>query len=330
MCTKNLFKVTSFLHIGKDGKPDTWFLNTNSHIEAEKYKPPYYSLQKLPCGQCLECRLEYSKQWATRCLQESKQHEDNVMLTLTYNNENVPKGQKIDKETGEVSESLTLKKKDVQDFMKRLRKKYGKGIKFYMCGEYGTSELGTKRPHYHIICFGLKVEDMKAYKKSKTDYGTHLLYKSKTMDKIWNKGFVDLNEVNYETCAYVARYVTKKQKGKKSKEYYELRGQVPEYTNMSKGIGKEFFNQNKEKIYEKEKIWQKTKKGLEEIKLGRYYDKLMEEDNPEALKKLKNERKQKAEEKTAELLKQTSLTLDEYIQQKHERSERKARQLKRA
>ena len=193
MCTKNLIQVHDII------KNERFFANTKSYTEAKEFfKSKRYSVLKLPCGQCLECRMEYSKTWAFRCMQETKEHEDNIMMTLTYNEENVPHGTKIDKETGECSASLTLEHKDVQDFIKRLRKNTGQKFKYYMCGEYGEK---FERPHYHIIFFGLKIDDMEPYKKKTSEYGTHLLYKSKICDKTWRKGFVDLNEVNYETCA---------------------------------------------------------------------------------------------------------------------------------
>jgi len=93
----------------------------------------------VPCGQCIGCRLEKSRQWAIRCVHESKCHDDNIFVTLTYNNENLPK-----------DGSLCLA--DLQKFMKRLRKKYGAGIRYFACGEYGEK---LKRPHYHVCIFGL-------------------------------------------------------------------------------------------------------------------------------------------------------------------------------
>lgn len=64
----------------------------------------------LACGRCIGCRLEYSRQWAVRCVHEASLYDDNCFITLTYDNENLPEGG-------------TLVKKHFQDFMKRLRKK---------------------------------------------------------------------------------------------------------------------------------------------------------------------------------------------------------------
>ena len=79
---------------------------------------------KVPCGVCVSCRLDKSKEKAIRCIHEAMMHEQNCFLTLTYSNENLPGGG-------------NLRHRDFQKFMKRLRFKTGKKVRFYMCGEYG-------------------------------------------------------------------------------------------------------------------------------------------------------------------------------------------------
>ena len=44
---------------------------------------------EIPCGHCIGCRLEYSRQWANRCLLEMQQHEQNCFITLTYDDEHI-------------------------------------------------------------------------------------------------------------------------------------------------------------------------------------------------------------------------------------------------
>ena len=84
--------------------------------------------------------------------EEAKLHKENCFITLTYNNNNLPKYK-------------SLVKKELQDFFKRLRKKYGEGIRYYACGEYGPK---GKRPHYHAIIFGWKPKDLKYFKENET------------------------------------------------------------------------------------------------------------------------------------------------------------------
>ena len=109
---------------------------------------------KIPCGQCVGCRLEYSRQWAVRCCHESSLHIYNCFITLTYDPEHLP-------------DDGSLDIKHFQKFMKRLRDKlHPLRIRFFHCGEYGDK---TRRPHYHALIFGYSFPDRKILKKSKSD-----------------------------------------------------------------------------------------------------------------------------------------------------------------
>ena len=99
-----------------------------------------------------------------------------------------------------------LLKKNYKIFFKRLRTKYGNGIRYYACGEYGPK---GKRPHYHAIIFGWKPKDLKYFKENETG---DIVYKSKELMKIWGKGFTTIGEANFKSAGYVARYVQKKAK----------------------------------------------------------------------------------------------------------------------
>lgn len=68
---------------------------------------------EIPCGQCIGCRLERSRQWAMRCVHEASLHDDNCFVTLTYNDQHIPS-------------DAGLRHRDYQLFMKRLRKAYPK------------------------------------------------------------------------------------------------------------------------------------------------------------------------------------------------------------
>ena len=97
-----------------------------------------YEEIKLPCGQCIGCRLDRSRQWANRCMLELQYHDSAFFVTLTYDDFHVPKSYYADPETGEAYTSLTLCKRDFQLWMKRLRKKFSEDkIRFFACGEYG-------------------------------------------------------------------------------------------------------------------------------------------------------------------------------------------------
>ena len=185
---------------------------------------------ELPCGQCIGCKLERSRQWAIRCVNEASLHDDNCFITLTYSPENLP----VDG---------SLNKRDFQLFMKRLRKKFpDKKIKYFHCGEYGEK---YERPHYHACIFNFDFSDRVHYK---TTNGVKI-YTSETLNTLWGLGFCTTGNVTFESAAYVARYITKKITGPGAADHYN--GREPEYTTMSRrpGIGKEFYDLYKDEIF---------------------------------------------------------------------------------
>ena len=45
----------------------------------------------LPCGQCLECRCKHAQEWANRIMLEAQYHETSYFVTLTYDDDYVPR-----------------------------------------------------------------------------------------------------------------------------------------------------------------------------------------------------------------------------------------------
>jgi hypothetical protein len=145
----------------------------------------------VPCGRCMECRLQRKREWALRCEHEASLHEDNCWLTLTYDEDNLP-------------ERGSLRKQDLSSFLKRLRSRYGdRRFKFFGCGEYGGS---FNRPHYHLLLFGLDFPDKVWFSKRR---GFNV-FTSKVLDETWSKGLTEIGEVSFDGMAYLAKYVTKK------------------------------------------------------------------------------------------------------------------------
>lgn len=238
--------------------------------------------QMIPCGQCLQCRIQYAAAWAARCECESKNHKHSYFVTCTYDDDHVPVHNMIEDShykgivnplayiEGQTVERLTLCKKDHQDYMKRQRiAAQRKGLmednfKFFMCGEYGD-RFG--RPHHHYILFGMEIPDL-VYKYSKRGYDH---YTSEWIEKTWGQGRVDIGAVSYLSCQYVARYVVKKRKGHGAKEYYKEAGIEPEFVQMSlkPGIGLEYWEANRDKIYSQDKIYLDSGRT---VKPPRYFD----------------------------------------------------------
>lgn len=227
----------------------------------------------IPCGRCIGCRLDYSRRWADRMMLELKSRGSGVFVTLTYNNDFVPFLE--DPETGEF-QCLTLEKRDVQLFLKRLRKYFsGRKITFYAAGEYGKSF----RPHYHLILFGISLGDFPdRYQVGKNELG-QVYYSSPTFEKIWKSGFVVLSDVNWKTCAYVSRYVQKKVYSSSS-VLTELFGAAPEFSLMSRnpGLGYQYLLDHPG-LFETSEIFVSGKeKG---IQIPKYFlNKLKEEKSP--------------------------------------------------
>lgn len=250
---KNKFKIT------KDKNKAYKFFKLHDYYEKHvdeiisslvpKHLISKAELIQIPCGNCLSCRLDYSKQWATRCYGESLYSENNYFITLTYDDEHLPKGS---------LNNPTLVKEHFQKFIKSLRNYGFEGLRYFGCGEYGDN---THRPHLHIILFNCPLTDLtenlpyinndgsKSFIK-KCDENGDPYYYSEIIANAWKyKGQILIGRCTYKSCAYVARYVVKKSKGVNSSVYKSL-GIVPEFVLMSKkpGIGEKFILDNYEKF----------------------------------------------------------------------------------
>jgi hypothetical protein len=222
----------------------------------------------LPCGQCIGCRLERSRQWAMRCMHEAQLHQHNCFITLTYDDTHLPSDQ-------------SLHYRDFQLFIKRLRKRYpNTKISYYMAGEYGEN---FGRPHYHACIFGLDFHDKKLWKR--TSSGS-FIYRSSDLETLWPFGYSSIGDVNFESAAYVARYIMKKQTGKDSEKHYqysdletgEIVQMTPEFNKMSlkPAIGLNWYKKYKSDVYPHDYVVLRGQK----IKPPKYYDQLYKNDNP--------------------------------------------------
>mgnify|MGYP000220578584 FL=1 len=246
---------------------------------------------QLPCGQCIGCRLLKSTQWALRMEHEMSLHNENCFITLTYNEQNLPKDN-------------SLQKDHFVKFMKRLRKEISPTkVRYFMCGEYGDE---TWRPHYHAILFGYAFPDKMQVQSMEVDQPYFL---SPLLSKLWQKGQHTIAEANFTTAAYVARYVTKKITGDMADEHYtrefidfdEYTGEIksylksellPEYATMSRrpGIGKGWYDKYKTDCYPSDYLVKDGKY----MPVPKYYDKLLEREDEVLLQQLKFKRTAKA------------------------------------
>lgn len=309
------------------GKRKFFFKNKPANVK----NPELWENTLIPCGQCIGCRLDYSREWAIRCLLEKRESDDNYFITLTYSSDEEIESRlrkaKVNTITGEVVEYLDLIPDDLQKFMKDLRRYYEyhykhTGIRFFACGEYGDK---NKRPHFHLIIFNIPINDLKPWFLNSEH---QQVYTSETISKIWKKGIVSIGEVTFQSAAYVARYIMKKQTGKGAEEEYK----TPEFTQMSRnpGIGAAYFEKNKDKIYKNDELVISTKlNSVIAVKPPSYYDKLFDEVEPLKLSAIKEERRKKAQliRNSQEL--NSTYTLTEQLEIQEREKARRAAMLKR-
>ena len=257
---------------------------------------------EIPCGKCFGCRLKRARDWSTRMMLESEYHDESWFVTLTYDNNHLPMNEYVD-EDGCVCEKSTLRKRDLQLFWKRLRKK--QDIRYYACGEYGTR---TARPHYHAIIFGLHLDPdrLRTYRDK-----PFMLWECPELQEIWKCGYVVVGKVTQESCEYTARYCMKKLNGSAA-EIYDQFNFIPEFSSMSlrPAIGRQWFDDHAFEVYPKDEI--QLPKGRV-VTPPRYFDRLMESLDEELMCDVKDERRDIADKlETARLL-ETELSKEDYL-----------------
>jgi len=199
-------------------------------------------------------------------------HAFNCFVTLTYSDEFLPA-------------DGSLRKRDTQLFMKRLRKHCndhlgGHKLRFLLCGEYGDS---THRPHYHALLFGMDFPDKK---KHSTNKRGNPLYVSETLDKLWGLGHCYIGALTKESAGYTCRYALKKVNGDRAEDHYK--GREPEFIVMSRkpGIGAGWFDKFGEQVYRRDRV---VVKGAERVPPP-FYDRILKKRDPERLAEVKKER----------------------------------------
>lgn len=285
MCTAPNYMLPVGTHVNDRGETKVTYKFIGHH-EFKKmtrfFQDDLLSFIQVPCQKCLECRIQYARTWADRCVLEAKQYKHNYFVTLTYDDYFLPNRN-------------SLEPKDVQLFMKRLRKKFkGTKIRFLLSGEYGDVSF---RPHYHLLLFNLPLNDLSYQfeRKEVVDvdlttgkpiFGPYLKYNmvgnkkdmmfSKTIYELWNMGNISVQTFNYDTAAYVSQYVTKKCNPNNAKLYDELKI-YPEFIRMSNrpGIGAQYFEDHDDGSYGLSKLIIPQDGEAHLSSVPRYFDKLL-------------------------------------------------------
>jgi hypothetical protein len=147
---------------------------------------PSQNIITIKCGKCEECRKEKMLEMKTRLKEELKKHKEAFFLTLTYDEEH----------------KKNLNKRDIQLFLKRLRKDME--LKYFYVGELGEE---TKRPHYHMIIFGEIPKDLEEC--INTTKKGHKQYKSKKIEEKWQNGIVRISKMELPLIGYICKYMLK-------------------------------------------------------------------------------------------------------------------------
>lgn len=234
---------------------------------------------KLPCGVCIGCRVARARSWSLRCVHESQCHERNSFVTLTYAEDRLPPGG-------------SLRYRDFQLFMKRLRRQSRVPIRYFVCGEYGEK---LSRPHYHACLFGYDFPD----KRPVTYLGKPGAYRSDLLERLWTHGHTHLGTLNSRSAAYAARYVLKKVCGQRAADHYVsvdsdgvVHKLVPEFARMSlrPGVGAIWFDRYGGSDLRHDYAVSEGKT----FSVPKYYDRLLERIDPSELARRKEERELRA------------------------------------
>lgn len=125
------------------------------------------------------CQQSKARARTLRCQLEATSHDNTAFTTLTYDDDNRPEH---------------LDYTHLSGFLKRLRRRLqrpatNRTIRFLASGEYGET---TRRPHYHLLIFGLGAQH------------------ADLIEDTWPHGFTRTHEAQYPAIAYTAGYTQKK------------------------------------------------------------------------------------------------------------------------
>jgi hypothetical protein len=235
----------------------------------------------VPCGKCMNCLENRRSEWSFRLRQELKGSSSAYFLTLTYDDLHIPlmylgdiyRQYEMDFKFMKGTEPVpSLYKKDVQDFLKRLRKKHAKvskiPIRYYAVGEYGTN---SSRPHYHLCLFNLDYSCT-----DKVAQIPHSGYWDNTITDVWNMGIAHVGNLNDASIHYVCGYLISNQS--------EPEGANKVFSSMSlkPAIGMRYVQKNIKHHRDNAKFYVNGTKPGKKQRLPRYYrDKMFSKDEVE-------------------------------------------------
>ena len=196
----------------------------------------------VPCGRCELCRSDARNEWSIRLAihLESCQRMP-MFITLTYDDKHLHWESDLD-----IPDAVfpSLYRPHVSRFIKAYKRKYDlkdDDFQYFGCGEYGSSENCTHRPHYHLLFFG----DNELY----DDFCESMQKACERIKSVWTLGFVHVGIAGYDGIHYVTKYVLK-----------DDWNQLPDvcikpFTIASNGLGMNFLNSKIGKAIKRQLIY---------------------------------------------------------------------------
>lgn len=184
-----------------------------------------------PCGHCEACLRNKRSEKALRGYLEGLSHKNSVFLTLTYSDDNLPLNDKG---------IPTIRKKHLDDVIKRIRKLYKEKIRVLASAEYSS----TGRPHYHLCLFGMAVDWFIERSKHfhQNSHGTVL-----EDFKAWYYGGCLVAPFDIQTAFYVSKYLVKSDKDKKDYEALDIEPECI-YQSRRPALGKAYAEEHKARL----------------------------------------------------------------------------------
>lgn len=113
-----------------------------------------YQYMIVPCRKCVECLKQEQNDWMVRLVEEFRNFDKVLFITLTYREETIPK---VYDQNGEFRYSCC--KKHVQNWLKRYRIReeragYSEPWKYFVASEYSPIAHNHWRAHYHLLIYG--------------------------------------------------------------------------------------------------------------------------------------------------------------------------------
>jgi len=213
------------------------------NIRSSTTAPEYVN-----CGKCHGCKRAKARNWTIRLRHEASLYDWSEAITVTYADPHLPEGRSLDHG-------------DIQRWLYSMRYHFGP-FRYFMCGEYGDK---NKRPHYHVVAFGLHIPERSHWMRAKHS----IQCRSDHLERTWDKGHILFDEkgATEHAIKYVAGYVQKKLYGPDWSDEYDMwvhphTGEITQearlapYTRMSlrPGIGHPWLQKHWRETYRDDTI----------------------------------------------------------------------------